>query len=246
MIWWLRRIGAAGVVAGLVVGGSHVATAQVSAPTGTAHPTHLSISVSVRWVTFGERVTTTTRLTDQATGMPIPGAHVLLTWRETDFFHVVPRTTSETGTASVTFRPYDNTGVSWSFAGSATAAPSNSDGRAIHVRQTVSIHSPAEAKGARRGQQILVWGTVRPGYYGMVVVEPPPVHYAYIQWHNQLGWHAQLRVKMLRQRMPNGKVQYGYVTRFVPSSRHLRALVPATQFNARGVSRTLYIPAAAP
>lgn len=211
------------------------------APGTTPSPTHLSISVSSHWVTYGERITVSARLTDQATGLPLAGEQVVIGWWETDFFRTVPRTTSATGRVSLRFRPFDNTSVGADYGGSNTEAASKSASRAINVRQAVTIHSPAESRGADAGTRVLIWGTLAPGYYGMVISDPPQPHYAYVRWHNRSGWHPLIRVELKRQLLPNGKRAFGYKIRVGPRSGVLRTLAPATNFNERGVSRTMHI-----
>jgi hypothetical protein len=239
---WLRNVLVGAAVAALAVIGSQTAGARGVTATVAPSATHLSISVSRHWLVYGQSITVRTTLTDQATGLPIAGAQVSASWAETDVVLNVLRTTSASGTASVSFHPFANTSVAWDFAGSGSHAPSSSAGSAIHVRQAISIHAPAEYHGAVRGQTILVWGVVAPGYYGMVQVLPPPVHYVYLDWLDKAGWHRQAHVRLMDQKLPNGKPGFGYVARIVPGSRHLRAEVPSSGFNERGVSRTVYIP----
>jgi hypothetical protein len=149
------------------------------------------------------------------------------------------RTTSLAGVASITLLPVDNTSLSVSYAGSATEAATESKAM-IHVRQAVGIRSPAARLGAAYGHKILVWGAVAPGYFTMV--QPAPTYYATIQWRDASDWHRQLRVKLQLQKLPNGRVDFGYVARFVPGSRHLRTTVPGGPGDERGISRVLYIP----
>jgi hypothetical protein len=66
------------------------------------------------------------------------------------------------------------------------------------------------------------------------------VHYVYVQGHTR-RWHREARIKLIRQKLPNGKTALGYVARFVPDSSFLRVLSPRNQFNARGISRTITI-----
>lgn len=216
-----------------------VAVAQPQATTPS--PTHLSISVTSKWVTYGERVTMTVRLTDQASGLPLAGEQVNLSWGETDVVFSIPRTTSASGKASLTFRPYNNTSASADFQGTDTEAASYSGSREIHVRQVVTIHSPAEALGATPGREVLVWGRVLPGYFGIFQPNPPPKHYVYLQWHGGGVWHRLIRVELKSQRLPNGKDELGYVAHVLPHSGVLRTVAPDTGFNERGVSRTIHI-----
>jgi hypothetical protein len=201
-------------------------------------PTHLSLRLSSGWVTAGDQVIATARLTDKSTGTPLAGEHVWFQYQETDVVLSIGRMTSATGRASFRFRPSYNTALSVHYDGSSTEAAS-SNSRAVHVRQVVTIHSPAESHRVIPGHKILVWGIVAPGIFSMVV--PPPKQHVVLQWHSRTGWHRLARVPVKNQRLPNGKTRLGYVTHVVPPSLRLRTVSPASGQNERGVSRTLQL-----
>jgi hypothetical protein len=224
------------VASGLCLGGLQAA----SATSQTA--THLSIKISAKWIKLGQRITLSARLTDATTGDPVAGQIIGLTFQEIDFIRTIERMTSSDGRASVTLRPQINESYRWTFGGSMAFGSSASDSRQVHVRQIVRIHSPAETRGAQAGHKILVWGTVAPGIFGQVA---GGTHYVYIQGRTA-KWHREVRVKLLRQRLPNGKTALGYVARFVPDASFLRAVSPGNPFNARGVSRTIAFPIVVP
>jgi hypothetical protein len=75
----------------------------------------------------------------------------------------------------------------------------------------------------------------------MAISDPPQLHYAYIQWRDDAGWHRLARVELQRRLLPNGKRAFGYLVRVDPHSGVLRTVAPATGFNARGVSRVMQI-----
>jgi hypothetical protein len=132
-------------------------------------------------------------------------------------FTLVRRLTADSfGGVSVTVTPKRNTTYEWTYAGSPLYLAATSKTMTFSVSQIV--HAAITRTHVKVGQATEIYGTVTPSARGRVVHLQNPVEGGGVTNQDASGSKATIK----RQRMPNGKVEVGFILRFVPSSRGFR------------------------
>lgn len=196
--------------------------------------TALSIGTS-KTVNYGTSVTVTTTLMNGATSHPMSGGLVALqakspsasTWSQ-----VATRTTSSTGTASVTLTPHATTQYRWHYSGSGYVA-SYSATQTVTVRQVVLIHTTKTT--VVHGIAFKIYGTVKPSGSGQKV---------YLQRLYGTTWKTIGYVYLKKQKLPNGVTTVGYIFSTKATTKgtfKFRVMKPATSTLAKGTSATVGI-----
>lgn len=231
------------VVGGLTNGVSyqfHVAainaigTGAYSATSGTVVPiarTTALVQGRSAAIRYGSASTVSAKLTDATTGAAVVGAPLTVMVRPAGASAFTPLTsvaTNGAGVASLVVRPTSTTQYQFAFAGDAALAASTSGVQGVTVVQTVALKAaPARV---RHGVAAKLWGTVSPSRAGQIV---------YIKQKVGRTWRTIAKVRIVRQKLPNGRVGVGFVLKVTPRSAgryYYQAVGAATAANASGAS----------
>lgn len=214
-------------------------TGAYSAPSAVVVPA-ADPSIVVRGasaaINYGASATVSARLLDAKTSAPIAGAPLVLQARTNPagaFVAVKAVTTSAVGAVAVSLRPRVNTQYRWVYAGTVQHAAATSGVVSVTVAQVVSIRSTRTR--VTHGTPVKMWGAVTPTATGTWVS---------LQVRVGTGWRTIAKTRIVKQKLPNGRIGVGYVFTITP--RHagrldLRVYRPATATNTAGRSATLGI-----
>lgn len=210
----LSAVGATALTAAMLLG--------AGAAHGTTAPTPTPI-----FIDYGKSTSLSTTITDSHGGN-IADASVTLLSRTSSGQSFTPVTTTQTnlsGRASATVAPRVNTQYEWHFAGDGTNPASTSP-----VQQVlVSIVVVARLKAHAVAPHVTMWGGAAPQL---------PGSYVYLQIETSKGgWANVTRAQMLKQKLPNGLTEVGFIMPFtLHNGGTYRVYHPATAANAAGAS----------
>lgn len=209
-------------------------SAPTAAVTPTRHSSSLSQAANVT-IAYGATVTVSTVLKDSTTGTVMGAAPVKLMSRASTakpWALVKSLTTTSGGVASLAVKPGALTMYEWQFDGTTGHAATTSAARSVYVMQTVAVSQTVTA--IVHGGVVKFYGTVAPNAVNQ---------YVYLQQKVGTVWKTTaLKVRIVNQKMPNGKTMVGFVLALKTGSKgtySYRINRPATAANAAGTSRAM-------
>jgi Fibronectin type III domain len=185
--------------------------------------------IAATTIAEGKSLTLTTTLTDTTTHAAIAGGTL-------DLVAGGARTSATTdshGIATTVVKPTANTSYQWTFAGSSGHGAASTPTVRVSVAQVVQ--AKLSAKKVKHHKVVEVYGTVSPKAAGQLVTL-----LRYRAGNNKTTRIAAVKIK--RQRMPNRKVEVGFVFSYTPSTKGTETLAVSrakTATNASGRSKRL-------